>query len=179
MIFPKVKTKQNPHKSWKNNYAFIDSQNLNLSIISQWWKLDWKRFRIFLKDKYKVEKAFLFIWYVPWNQSLYTSLQQFWYILVFKPTLELKDWNVKWNVDSELVLHTMIELKNFSKAVIIIWDGDFYCLIEYLIENNKLFKMLIPDKNKYSSLLKKFYKYLSFLNHPDLKKKIWYTKKEA
>jgi hypothetical protein len=66
----------------------------------------------------------------------------------------------------------MIELKNFSKAVIISGDGDFYCLIEYLIENNKLFKMLIPDKNKYSSLLKKFYKYLSFLNHPDLKKKI-------
>ena len=37
-------------------YAFIDSQNLNLGVRSQGWKLDFERFRVFLKDKYKVEK---------------------------------------------------------------------------------------------------------------------------
>jgi len=35
-----------------NNYAFIDSQNLNLSIREQGWVLDFKKFRIYLKDKY-------------------------------------------------------------------------------------------------------------------------------
>lgn len=165
-------------KNIENNFAFIDSQNLNLSIQWQWWKLDWKRFRIYLKDKYKISKAFLFIWYVPWNQNLYTILQEFGYILVFKPTLELKNGNVKWNVDAELVLHTMIEYNNFSKAVIISWDWDFYCLIEYLINNQKLSKVLIPNKNKYSSLLKNFYKDLIFLNHPDLIKKIQYENKK-
>ncbi len=45
----------------KNNYAFIDSQNLNLSIKDQGWALDFKRFREYLKDKYGVIKAFLFI----------------------------------------------------------------------------------------------------------------------
>jgi len=162
----------------KNNYAFIDSQNLYLSIKWQWWKLDWKRFRIFLKDKYNATKIFVFIGYVPWNEQLYTILQKYWYILIFKPTLELKNWNIKWNVDAELVLHTMIEYNNFNKAIIISWDWDFHCLIEHLVKNNKIMKVLIPNKNKYSSLLKKFYKYLVFLNHPDLKKKIWY-KKEA
>jgi hypothetical protein len=44
-----------------NNYAFIDSQNVNLAIRDQGWKLDWKRFRIYLKEKYGVTKAFLFI----------------------------------------------------------------------------------------------------------------------
>ncbi len=166
----------------ENNYAFIDSQNLYLSIKQQWWKLDYKRFRVYLKDQYKVSKAFIFIGYVPWNQKLYTSLQELWYIIIFKPTLELKDWTVKWNVDAELVLHTMIEYNSFDKAIIISWDWDFYCLIEHLIGNIKLKKVLIPNKNKYSSLLKKFYKYLVFLNHPDLKKKIWRNikiKKEA
>jgi hypothetical protein len=49
----------------EKNYAFIDSQNVNLAIRDQGWKLDWKRFRIYLKDKYKVEKVYLFIGFIP------------------------------------------------------------------------------------------------------------------
>src|SRR3989338_296700 len=94
----------------KNNYAFIDSQNLNLSIQNQGWKLDFKKFRIYLKDKYNISKAFLFIGYVPQNQALYTYLQEDGYILIFKPTLQLPKGKVKGNVDAELVLHTLIEI---------------------------------------------------------------------
>jgi hypothetical protein len=43
-----------------NNYAFIDSQNLNLSIKELGWNLDFKRFRIYLQEKYSITKAFLF-----------------------------------------------------------------------------------------------------------------------
>lgn len=64
-----------------NNYAFIDSQNLNLGVKSQGWLLDFKRFRVFLRDKYYIEKAFLFIGYVVGNQHLYTSLQEAGYII--------------------------------------------------------------------------------------------------
>ena len=71
----------------ENNYAFIDSQNLNLSIKNQGWKLDFKKFRVYLKDKYSVTNAFLFIGYVNTNQDLYTNLQKYGYILVFKPSL--------------------------------------------------------------------------------------------
>ena len=41
-----------------NNYAFIDSQNLNLSIKELGWNLDFKRFRIYLQEKYSITKAF-------------------------------------------------------------------------------------------------------------------------
>ena len=139
-------------------YAFIDSNNLNLGILSQGWKLDFARFRIYLKDKYHVEKAFLFIGYVPGNQQLYTFLQKVGYIVVFKPILEIskeKKTKIKGNVDAELVLHTMIEYKNYDKAIIVSGDGDFYCLIEYLANNNKLAKIIVPNK-KYSSFLRKF-----------------------
>ena len=71
------------------NYAFIDSQNLNLAIRSQGWILDFKKFKRYLQDKYRIDKAFLFIGYVPQNQDLYTGLQKDGYILVFKPTLTL------------------------------------------------------------------------------------------
>ena len=139
-------------------YAFIDSQNLNLGVRSQGWVLDFARFRRYLKDKYKVEKAFLFIGYVFDNQMLYTELQKAGYICIFKPTLEIKENNkvrVKGNVDAELVLHTMIEYPNYDKAIIVSGDGDFHCLIDYLIKKEKLRKIIVPN-NHFSSLLRKF-----------------------
>ena len=145
--------------------AFIDSQNLNLGVQSQGWKLDFNRFRIFLKDKYKVSKAFLFIGFVFDNQQLYTYLQKAGYILIFKPVLEIsreeikKEVKIKGNVDAELVLHTMIEYRNFDKAIIVSGDGDFRCLVEYLAEHKKLERLIVPNK-KYSSLLKQFASYI-------------------
>lgn len=41
------------------------------------------------------------------------------YVLVFKPTLELPDGTVKGNVDTELVLHAMIQYKNYDKAILV------------------------------------------------------------
>ena len=152
-------------------YAFIDSQNLNLGIRSQGWKLDFARFRIYLKDKYKVQKAFLFIGYIPKNTELYQYLENSGYKLVFKPVLESKKSKVKTkgNVDAELVLHTMIEFPKYNKAIIVSGDGDFYCLVEYLQKKDKLKKIIVPNK-KYSSLLRKFGDYI--VNIDLLKKKL-------
>jgi len=116
----------------QNNYAFIDSQNVNLAIRDQGWILDFRRFRKYLEDKYSITNAFIFIGYIDTNQNLYTSLQKDGYILIFKPTLNLPDGKAKGNVDAELVLHTMIEYSNYDKALIVSGDGDFYCLVDYL-----------------------------------------------
>jgi uncharacterized LabA/DUF88 family protein len=156
----------------RNNYAFIDSQNLNLSIREQGWELDFKRFRIYLQDKYSVTKAFIFIGYMPTNENLYISLQEYGFILVFKPTLMLPDGKVKGNIDAELVLHAMIEYPNYDKAVIVTGDGDFHCLIEHLKKHDKLERLLIPNRDKFSSLLRKFAKEMVFMN--DLKEKLGY-----
>lgn len=136
-------------------YAFIDSQNLNLGVKSQGWSLDWRKFRQYLQNKYSVSKAYLFIGYKPGNEALYTSLQQKGFIVILKPTMELPDKSVKGNVDAELVLHTMIEFKNYGKAIIVSGDGDFYCLVEYLVQKNKLLHLFTPNKY-YSRLFKEF-----------------------
>jgi uncharacterized LabA/DUF88 family protein len=150
-------------KRVENNYAFIDSQNLNLGILDQGWKLDFKRFRVYLKDKYKVIKAFLFIGFIEKNKKMYDSLEKYGYTLIFKPTIVAKH-EVKGNVDAELVLHSMIEYKNYNKAVIVTGDGDFHCLIEYLSNESKLEKLIIPNQKKYSQLLSKFRSYIDFMN---------------
>jgi uncharacterized LabA/DUF88 family protein len=161
-------------KKTKNNYAFIDSQNLNLSIRSQGWILDFRRFRRYINDKYGVTKAFLFIGYVYENQALYTDLQKDGYILVFKPTLKLPSGKVKGNVDAEIVLHAMIEYKNYHKALIVTGDGDLYCLVDYLIKSDKLLKLLVPNKNSFSSLFRRLMPYMAFMN--DLRNKLEYDK---
>jgi uncharacterized LabA/DUF88 family protein len=148
-----------------NNYAFIDSQNLNLAIRGQGWILDFKKFRRYLQDKYEISKAFLFVGYVPENQALYTGLQKDGYILVFKPTLLLPEGKVKGNVDAELVLHAMIEYPNYNKALIVTGDGDFYCLVDYLIKHDKLLKLMIPNKERFSSLFRKLMPYIVFMNN--------------
>lgn len=144
------------------NYAFIDSQNLNLGIRSRGWELDFKKFRIYLNDKYNVKKAFLFIGYVATNEGLYAALQKFGYILIFKPTLDIASKGrkrIKGNVDAELVMHTMIEMDNFDKAVLVSGDGDFHCLVEYLESRDKLKGLLVPNR-QYSILFKKYSEYI-------------------
>ena len=143
-------------------YVFIDSQNLNLGTQDAGWKLDFGKFRLYLKNKYNVSKSFLFIGYVEGNAALYRYLQECGYILIFKNVLEIKKGSkttYKGNVDAELVLHSMLEFKNYEKAIIVTGDGDFYCLIEYLEKQNKLLKVIAPNK-RYSSLLRKFAKHI-------------------
>jgi uncharacterized LabA/DUF88 family protein len=156
-----------------NNYGFIDSQNVNLAIRNLGWRLDFARFRTYLHDKYSVRQAFLFIGYVPENQALYTNLQKDGFIVVLKPTLQLPDGTVKGNVDAELVLHTMIEYPNYDKALIVTGDGDFYCLVDYLIKQDKLLHLMIPDRGKYSSLYRKLRPYLVYMN--GLRSKLGYV----
>jgi len=68
-------------KSSQNNFAFIDSQNLNLGIRDLGWILDYKKFRVYLTEKYGIGKAYLFIGFVALNQGLYDKLQEAGFLL--------------------------------------------------------------------------------------------------
>lgn len=163
-------------KSFKN-YAFIDSQNVNLGIKDLKWKLDWTKFRVYLKEKYGVETAYMFIGYMEENQDLYLSLQKSGYILIFKEILKNKNGIVKGNCDAELVLQAMIDYKKYDKAIIVSGDGDFACLVRHLKKQGKLEKILVPNMKKYSALLKKAAagEYLDCMNN--LKGKLFYNEK--
>ena len=42
-----------------------------------------------------------------------------------------------------MVLHTMVEYPNYDKAIVVSGDGDFHCLVEYLVQQGKLGRILI------------------------------------
>ncbi|TSC54182.1 MAG: Uncharacterized protein LiPW30_752 [Parcubacteria group bacterium LiPW_30] len=164
----------------ENNYAFIDSQNLNLGIKDMGWTLDSRRFRVYLKEKYGVSKAYIFIGFVAGNQRLYDALQEYGYVLVFKPVVLGDDKKPKGNIDADLVLKAMIDLheNSFDKAVIITSDGDFYSLVDYLYLKNKLKAVLSPNRNKCSALLRKSGK--ERMNYLDnLKEKLEHKRKST
>lgn len=143
-------------------YAFIDSQNLNLGVRSLGWELDFHKFRLYLKNKYYVKTAFLFIGYISTNTKLYNKLKAFGYEIVFKPTRRSRINGkilTKGNVDAELVLHCLLQYQNYGKAIIVSGDGDFYCLIEYLDSMRKLKRIITPN-SKYSGLLRRYQKYI-------------------
>src|SRR3972149_10776730 len=138
-----------------NSFPFIDSQNINLGITALGWKLDWRRFRVYLKEHYGVTRAYIFIGFLPENQALYNSLQRYGYILVFKPVTYRKDGKAKGNVDAELVLQVMIDYNEYERAVIVTSDGDFACLAKYLYDQQKLERVLSPNIKGCSVLLKR------------------------
>lgn len=155
-------------------YAFIDSQNLNLGtskdiyrnrkLIYKGWKLDYKKFRRYLSDRFRARKVFLFIGYIKQNERLYKKLKTYGYDLVFKPTVKDNQGKPKGNVDAEIVLYaSAIEYVNYNKAVIVSGDGDFYCLYKFLSENKKLLNIVIPNEKSESSLLREFQRYKVFV----------------
>lgn len=116
--------------------------------------MDYKKFRIYLAEKYGVKKAYLFIGFVALNQSLYDNLQEAGFILKFKPTVPDAEGKIKGNIDADLVLCATLEFDRYDKAVIVSSDGDFYSLVQYLQEKGKLAVVLSPAIEHCSSLLK-------------------------
>ena len=136
------------------NYAFIDGQNLHLGIQSLGWKLNYRKFRVYLREKYGVETTYMFMGYLAANQPLYTFLQSAGYILMFKPIMYSKDGDIKGNVDADLVLQVMLDYEKYNKALIITSDGDFYSLVRHLYKQQKLAAVMSPYVKTCSELLK-------------------------
>jgi len=139
-----------------NNFAYIDAANLYKGVASLRWRLDYKRFRVWLKDKYNIGRAYLFIGLVPNNKDLYTSLQEMGYVLVYKEVTYDGAGEVKGNCDADLVLKAVVDYyeKQCEKAVIVTSDGDYAGLVKFLKEKSSFLTIVSPG-NKCSYLLRK------------------------
>jgi len=135
------------------NYAFVDGNNLYLSAKELGWKLGYRKFRTYLSDKYRVAVAYYFIGYIPDNESLYDNLRNDGFNLIFKEVSRDDRDNIKGNIDAELVLQAMIDINEYDKAVIVTSDGDFACLVKYLLQKEKLHTVLASSKSSCSKLL--------------------------
>lgn len=155
----------------QHNVAYIDGANLYSAIQDLDWELDYTRFRIWLKDKYQVDTAYLFLGLVPKYKNLYTALQEAGFTLVFKETIHDDKGNIKGNCDADLVLMATRNVfeKDFDKAILISSDGDYASLVSFLLEKQAFHTVLSPSK-KCSVLLKRTNAKITYLE--DVQSKI-------
>jgi len=168
----------------KSNQAFIDGNNLYLATTKCTipWKIDSRRFRVYLEQKYRVDKAYYFLGcYDQKYADLYTRLQEHDFILMFREHGKNLATKKKGNVDVDIVFSIMqkvYEDETLRKVVLVSGDGDYRRMVDYLIENDRLQKVLLPCREHASSLYKKLgSRYYDYLDSPALRMKIGYYNK--
>lgn len=150
-----------------NNFAYIDGANLHRGISGFGWRLNYARFRVWLSEKYSVNRAYIFIGLIPKYKDLYTYLQEAGFTLAFKEVVYDGNGKPKGNCDADLVLQATRDAyeNKFDKAIIVSSDGDYASLVKFLKEQKKLRIILSPhDKNLCSILLKRTDAPIAYLN---------------
>lgn len=166
------------------NQAFIDGQNLYLGTTNSQapWHVDLKKFRTYLREKYKIGTAYYFIGCVnEENQDLYNDLQKAGFIVVFREHSAGSISHKKGNVDTDVVFSIMKSLykrEKLDKVYLISGDGDYYKLVKFLQTEDRLGKILFPSKKNASALYRNLSpEYYDYLDSKDIKAKIRYAKK--
>lgn len=143
----------------KNQYnrAYIDGANLHKGVESLGWKLDYRRFRIWLSDKYGVESAYIFLGLIPKYKDLYSFLQQCGYILIFKEVIYDGDGKAKGNCDADLVLQATRDAyeKTEGFSILVSSDGDYAGLVKFLLDRKQFHAILSPHTEALCSILLK------------------------
>ncbi len=140
------------------NVAYIDGANLHNGVKQLGWTFDYKRFRVWLREKYEIEQAYLFLGLVPKYKDLYTYLQEIGYTLVFKEVIFDNEGKAKGNCDADIVVLAMRDAyeNKFDNSILISSDGDYTPLVKFLIEKNKIQTVISPyETSKCSVLLKR------------------------
>lgn len=152
----------------ETNIAYIDAANLHKGVATLGWKLNYLRFRVWLREKYGIKEAYLFIGYISKNKDLYTRLQEAGFVLVFKEVVYDGDGKAKGNCDADLVLRVTQDAyeKKFEMAIIVSSDGDYASLVKFLSARNQLRVILSPaEQRKCSILLKKLNVPITYLDN--------------
>lgn len=136
---------------------FIDGANLHKSSKDLGFGIDYRKFYRWLRQKYGANNIYLFLGFIQNQKKNYKKLEEYGYLLIFKETVNYLDGKIKGNCDAELVLKVCNDFyeNNLRNFILITSDGDFACLIDFLINKNSKVLILSPNKKKCSFLLKK------------------------
>lgn len=137
--------------------AYIDGANLHKGIESLGWKLDYKKFRGWLRTKFGVTDAVIFLGLIQKNADLYSTLQSHGYRLVFKAIVVDADGRVKGNCDADLVLHATVDALEArpNSVVLVSSDGDYAPLAKLWVDRKIKSAIVSPSESKKCSVLLK------------------------
>ena len=153
---------------------YIDGTNLHRSLKSESKSIDYIKFYRYLNDKYKPESIYIFMGFIEKHKDLYAFLHKIGYELIFKETLQRKGGEIKGNCDAELIVQSLEDHyeNSYQQGILVSGDGDFACLIDFWERKNVKVKVLAPNPDSCSYLIRKRNISLTYLNDPNIFSKI-------
>lgn len=135
--------------------TYIDAANLHKGVESSGWKMDYSRFRSWLRQKYGSNEAKMFIGLMPCHVDLYTRRQAQGYQCVFKEVVYDRDGRAKGNCDADLVLTAARDFfeRSVKRVILVSSDGDYTPLVRFWKEKNVVCTILSPSPFKKCSWL--------------------------
>ena len=140
------------------HFAYIDGANLHKGVESAAWRLDYRRFRSWIRQKFGITDTYLFIGLMSKHADLYTSLQSMGYKLIFKEIVYDGSGKAKGNCDADLVLQAAKDCyENHPSGVLLVSsDGDYASLVRFWQEKKVPCVIVSPAPiDKCSILLKR------------------------
>ena len=136
--------------------VYIDGANLYQAVRRYAWQFDYRRFFVWLKDKYAIDQAYIFIGYSQKYQSMYQYLASCGYTLIYKEVSFDNEGKIKGNCDADLVVHAMKGYyeKEFGRLILVSSDGDYASLVAFL-KKKGAFLTLVTPYTRFSFLLRK------------------------
>ena len=153
-------------------YAFIDAQNMYKALEREGWRVCFKSFRRYLKEKHNVEKALVFYGYVKEHEKMYDYLRRAGFEVVLQDATTLPSGNIKGNVDVNLTIHALMNIAKYQKAVLISADGDFQPLVLLLNKQAKHTLVISPAPKADTSRLLRSAAAGNFVYMEDIRDKI-------
>lgn len=152
--------KRMEHKPQIRNVAYIDNQNLYRASTNnpQPWDVDMRRLRVYLRDKYKVQTAYLFMGcYSRHSERMYDYFKSCGYELMWRPHNEGGHSLKKGNVDTDIVFKMMLDLyegRDFDLMYLVSGDGDYFMTVDHMLEKGCFGRVLFPSRRNASFLYK-------------------------
>lgn len=149
--------------------VFIDAANVIYSQRTLKWQIDFKKLMDYFKKNYQLDNIFFYFAYIKNDkkqQGFFGKLKQWGYRIRTKEVKLIKqaDGTVlkKGNLDVELTIDAVKDLRYYSTAILMSGDSDFHALVKYLQSKNKKVVVISSKGHVSFELLKAADKYINF-----------------
>ena len=149
--------------------VFIDAANVIYSQRSLKWQLDFKKLMDHFKNNYQLDKVYFYFAYIKDDkkqQSFFAKLRQWGYKIKTKEVklIRQKDGTIlkKGNLDVELTIDAVKDLRFYSTAILMSGDSDFHALVRYLQSKSKKVVVISSKGHVAKELLNSADKYINF-----------------
>ena len=149
--------------------VFIDAANVIYSQRTLKWQIDFKKLIKYFKSNYRLDNVYFYYAFLKDHekqQGFFKKLRQWGYTIRTKEVklIRQKDGTFlkKGNLDVELTIDAVKELKSYSTAILMSGDSDFHALISYLHNENKKVIVISSKGHVSFELLKAADKYINF-----------------